>query len=477
MVLFGLTLVALCLLGVSSAADFTPLAGDLDPSFGSGGIVVAQSLGSIRGIAVQPDGKIVVAGESDAGFSLARFLPDGSPDQSFGSGGHVATSFADGGVVGAVALQSDGKIVVAGGNNRTVMGNSAFVLARYTPSGSLDPNFGADGITKTVIPTAYPPSDAAADALAVLPDGKILAGGTSSHGDGYGYGSTAALVRYTSNGALDSTFGDGGIVQPSVNGGSGLSGIVVQPDGDIVAVGTADGSHPYYVEQMMLVRYKPDGSLDARFGSGGAVATSPKSRYSGGPSVLQGGKIVVAGAAHNAFLVLARFDARGHLDPTFAKDGFAENRDVGGAPSAVVEQSDRKIVVAASGYAGEEGAVVRLLPDGRLDPSFGEGGIVRFGSVALALQSDGKILDGWENGSVLARLGGGSNCIVPGLRGATVPKARTDLKKASCGAHLERRFSKKVARGRVILTRPRAGLRVPGGTKVRVVVSRGRYGR
>jgi beta-lactam-binding protein with PASTA domain len=90
---------------------------------------------------------------------------------------------------------------------------------------------------------------------------------------------------------------------------------------------------------------------------------------------------------------------------------------------------------------------------------------------------DGKILDDWENGSVIARLGGGNNCIVPGLRGATVPKARTDLKKASCGARIEPQFSKKVARGRVILTRPRAGLRVPGGTKVRVVVSRGRYGR
>ena len=367
--------------------------------------------------------------------------------------------------------------MVAGDSYRSSTGYSVFTVARYTSSGSLDTSFGTEGITTTTFPDSGSPYNTGADALAVLPDGRILAGGTASCFCAYGTEETLVLVRYTPAGSLDSAFGLNGIAQASGEGDSVLGGIDVEPDGDIVAAGSAYGSHPYYVERMMLVRFKSDGSPDATFGTGGRVATNPKRRYTGGPSVLQNGKIVVAGAAHDAFLVLARFDARGRLDPTFGKDGFAEIRSVGGAPSAVVEQSDRKIVLATLAYGGDEGAVVRLLPDGRLDPGFGDGGIVRFGSVALALQSDGKILDGWRNGSVLARLGGGSNCIVPGLHVATVPEALTDLKKASCGAQIERQFSKKVARGRVILTKPRAGRRVLGGTKVVLVVSRGRNGR
>jgi uncharacterized delta-60 repeat protein len=431
----------------------------------------------------------------DHGLLLARYLPDGSPDPSFGDGGYAEAHTGDWAFASAVAVQPDGKIVVAGasdqGNDDAV--SSVFTLARYNPDGSLDPSFGTAGITTTDIPASGYRS-AGADALAVLAGGDILVGGSSRWGDPTGPGSTFVLARYTPDGLLDPTFGVDGIVQTSFYGDDALGGIAVQPDGKIVATGTgALAGHGQDVETIALARYEPDGSLDHTFGTGGKVTTRPKLHYDGGPSTFQGVNIVVAGftrpnSGANDVPLLARYDASGHLDPSFGKDGFAEirrvrgNAAVQGRPTAVLAQADGKLLIAAAA------SIVRLRPNGRLDESFGKGGIVsltdRVATSALALQVDGKILVGGSSGNtlqgaghtwVLARLTAGNNCVVPGLSGETVSKASARLKHAYCRrGHVSSRPSSTIKRGRVISSMPRRGVRRPGGARVDLTVSRGR---
>jgi uncharacterized delta-60 repeat protein len=494
---FGMAFLAFGLLGVSWAANL-PLAGDLDPSFGSGGLVT-HTLGSgespsISGIAVQPDGKIVVAGASspgDHGFLLTRYLPDGSLDPSFGDAGYIETKFTYWALAGAVALQPDGKIVVAG---KSFQGDdnydSEFTLARYEQDGSVDTSFGTGGITNTPIPEVIgqPGSAAGADALAVLPGGKILAGGWSRWGGITAPAGSFDLIEYSSIGRPDPAFGEGGIVQTQFKGDDYLSGIAVLPDGEIVATGTggAGGVHGVpEVDTMALARYEPDGSLDAGFGKSGKVTTAPKLHYRGGPATLQGAKIVVAGYADSGsdfFPVVGRFMEGGRLDSSFGAQGFVEIRRVTGQPTAVLTQADGKILVAVDNRGSDQqgdGAVVRLRRNGRLDTSFGRGGIVRISDEvsALALQMDQKILLGGGSGNAwtLERVLGGNNCVVPGLRGKTISKASSQLKTSHCSTgHVSKRFSSKVARGRVISTAPLRGDRLPGGTQVDLFVSKGK---
>jgi uncharacterized delta-60 repeat protein len=499
-ILCGLALLALGPLGVSSAARL-PLAGGLDPTFGSGGAVTQSAGSSIGGIAVQRDGKIVVVGRS----VFARYNPDGSLDPSFGSGAYAAIGFA----ADAVALEPDGKIVVAGSAgpvNDAVL--SEFALARYDANGSLDASFGTDGIAKTVIPEPTPYCgwcgwNAGAAALAVLPGGDIVAAGTVWGGpdpappDSPGWSSFFALTRYTPDGSLDSTFGDAGIVQTAFNQGFGfglapeLSGIAVQPDGKIVATGSASfGGHGVDEETMVLARYEPDGALDAGFGAAGTATTDLRRLYGGGPPTLQRGRILVAGwtlrrtaSGWTYFPLLARYEASGRLDSTFGTRGFAqidahtEGGALGGA-NAILAQHDGKILVADS-YTQGPPTVARLLPNGRLDPSFGRGGLVAFRGQpsSLALQANGKVLVAGvrANAGTLVRLIGGNNCVVPELRGKTVSQARASLVKSYCRrGSVSRRFSSKVKRGRVISAAAARGARLAGGTKIQLLVSKGR---
>ena len=476
-VFVGLVLSGLSLLGVSSAAVL-PLAGNLDPSFGNGGIVAATAEG-MGGIAVQPDGKIVVAGTSNSEeFRLARYLPDGSSDPSFGDGGSVETQVGEWAFATAIALQPDGKIVVAGssyqGGDGPPLIREEFTLARYNPDGSLDTSFGNDGITNTVIPeqqspnACFPASQAAAHALVILPGGDIVVAGSAEWDDGCSKftNTSFALARYTPDGSLDPTFGDGGIAQTASPGvGAALD---VQSDGELVAT-----------EGNALAGYAPDGSLNLAFDP------DPKLE-SDDTLTLQAGKIVVAGASRSAkrsrpwFPEVARYKTNGRLDPTFGAHGQTGiKRLVGLLPTALLTQNDGKLLVAASSpYDQPRGAVVRLLPNGRLDTHFGRGGIVSFadGVGSLATQEDGRILVGRStNEWALDRLIGGNNCVVPRLRGKRVSKASFALKNAYCSlGRISKRVSRSVIRGRVVSTAPLMGTRLPGGSKVDLVVSRGR---
>lgn len=476
--------------GVSWAAS-RPLAGGLDSSFGRSGAVThvpGPGVPGIGGITVQPDGRIVVASSASL---VARYLPDGSLDQGFGLGGYVATGFP----AYAVALQPDGRLVVAGASI-----DSGFAVARYEPDGSPDTSFGTDGLTTTTIPQGPfycgGSARARARALALLPDGNILAAGSveGSDCDVVGW-SSFVLVRYTSDGALDPSFGNAGITTTGFSdwapSPSSFGGMAVQPDGKIVATGSTGyaGHGGTWYESMALARYQPDGSLDPTFGTAGTVTTpevkvNPTRFRLGGPALLQNGRILVAGTTCvlkncDWVPVLARYDASGGLDSTFGQHGFAEiGRDIG-APSAMLAQGDRKILIAGNASYLGPAAVVRLLPDGRLDKSFGKGGAVTLGGLAsiLALQADGKILVGGRQGDAwtLTRLIGGNNCVVPALRGKSISKATATLERSYCRrGHVSRSFSGKVIRGLVISTTPPRGARVHGGAKIDLVVSRGK---
>ena len=481
----------------SSSVGASGLAGSFDPGFGGGEVTGS----GITALASQPDGKIVAAGYGTSGMLLARYLPDGTLDPSFGDDGSVQTAVPDLSSVAAVALQPDGKIVVAGTAEPIETGEFVFLLARFNANGSLDGSFGTDGMTTTDVPvTAHPQESAGAlaDALALLPDGRILVGGWAFQDPN---GQVAALVRYEPDGSLDTTFGDGGAAEsePAAFPYTGIEGLAVQSDGSVVASGFANGGEECPgtcntpTHAIAVWRFEPDGAPDTMFHGGKPSFTNTKLRYNGGPMTLQAGKIVVAGYAHGAHPVIERLKSNGAQDTTFGTHGFAVIRSVTGMPTAVLAQRNHKLLAIAPypGLGPSTSAIIRLLPNGRLDRSFGNGGIVQLGKAdtngeadtALALQADQKILFGGTSGdpryvqteSVLGRLLGGNNCVVPGLRGKTVSKARAELKASYCRTGgISRLFSNRIARGHIISTTPHPADRRPAATKVDLLVSRGR---
>jgi PASTA domain/Domain of unknown function (DUF5122) beta-propeller len=182
--------------------------------------------------------------------------------------------------------------------------------------------------------------------------------------------------------------------------------------------------------------------------------------------------------------VVARYAANGRLDTTFGDHGFATVSGplVASTPPAVAAQKDGAILLDLPGATGGTeamDALVRLTPNGRPDPSFGTAGVALLptsGSTALDVETDGKVLvGGGIDGSMLARVLGGNNCVVPVLRGKPLPTARTALTTSHCSAgSISRLYSNAVARGRVISTEPLRGGRLPGGARIALVVSRGR---
>lgn len=192
----------------------------------------------------------------------ARAVSGGTLDPTFGSGGKLLTDFGGQEMAYGVRVQADGKIVAAGFSNTD--GNHDFALARYDRDGTLDPTFGTGGKVLTDVSGAGSYDEARA--VAVEPDGKILAAGSSDAG-----GSTDfAVVRYDGDGTLDPAFGAGGQVLTNFGGSDYAYAVAVQGDGKVVAAGSSDAGGS---TDFALVRYNNDGSLDGRFGGGGKVLT------------------------------------------------------------------------------------------------------------------------------------------------------------------------------------------------------------
>ena len=380
------------------------LSGSLDTTFGTGGIVTTP-IGSYDACAyalgIQSDGRIVASGYyadgSNYDFTLVRYNTDGSLDTTFGTGGIVTTPIGSGNATAnALGIQSDGRILAAGSSYNG--SNNNFTLVRYNTNGSLDTTFGTGGIVTTSIGSGY----AGAYALGIQSDGKIMAGGYYADGSNYDF----ALVRYNTNGSLDTTFGTGGIVTTSTGSGYDIAYVLgIQPDGRILAAGSSHYGSNY---DFALVRYNTDGSLDTTFGTGGIVTTTIGS---GDSEVLalgiqSDGRIVAAGKSpdgSNYDFALVRYNTDGSLDTTFGTGGIVTTPFGFGWDYAntLVIQSDGRIVAAGKSFNGSnyDFALVRYNTDGSLDTTFGTNGKVTtpIGSydayaIALDIQSDGRIV-------------------------------------------------------------------------------------
>ena len=409
-VLTGMTATAvLAVTPVASAAT-----GDLDHSFGPAhdGTVLTDigAGGSAIGAAVarQADGKIVVVGAAAdhdlRKLTVARYNADGGLDSGFGTGGTVLTPIGKGKSAQAngVVVQPDGKILAVGG--AVDEGESKFTLARYTAAGALDTTFGTGGIVLTSFGTG---SNASASAVAVQPDGAIVASGGVVPTNGQ---AAFALARYTTAGALDTTFGTGGIVStaaPNLAGpATAASAVVIAPDGKIVTAGATGSSSQSAVA---LVRYTGAGALDTTFGTGGAVVTSIGSAanaVAGSLVLTPAGGIVTAGMAQDKGALkfaLTAYTPTGAPDPAFGPGGgtLIQVGDGGSAAATkLIRQADGKLVAIGTALDGgkRKFAVLRISATGAPDGSFGSGGsaLTAFGIGAFAtsavLQPDGKLV-------------------------------------------------------------------------------------
>jgi uncharacterized delta-60 repeat protein len=373
--------------------------GTLDSSFGEYGKVTTDfdsSDDKANAIALQGD-KIVVAGSSNSDFALVRYTADGTLDPSFGVNGLVTTDFNNSpDVARAIALQGD-KIVATGYNN------GDFALARYTANGTLDSSFGDNGKVTTDFNSFYDQANAI-----VLQGDKIIAAGYT---DNF-YSVDFALVRYTANGTLDTSFGEHGEVTTDFDHFTDeITSIVLQGDKIIVAGSAASSSGNF---EFALARYTADGRLDSSFGVNGLVTTDFSINFDEARSIaLQGNKIIVAGSAedsvnYNLDFALARYTADGTLDSSFGVNG----KLTGYFPASYTFFSGtaiqgNKIVAAGSAFSDnrtDDFALVRYMADGTFDSSFGEHGKVTTDfdrsddkANAIVLQGDKIIVAGSSN--------------------------------------------------------------------------------
>ena len=384
-----------------------------DLSFGDAGFVSATvnngvASGWATDVAVQSDGKIVVTAESANVENpevwdsyVLRFDQNGILDPSFGNGGVVRFRFSAAvhEWINVVAIQSDGKILVAG------KGDNITTVVRLKPDGSFDPSFGTAGKTNfTLVSRKW----AVPYSIRVQADGRIVLGLNSDN-------SAFGFVRLTSNGAFDSTFNGTGKLL--ISGGKGsataaLIDLVIQPDGKYVASGMLPSSSKGSTSQFALVRVNPNGSLDTTFGSGGKVVTNFGGTWSAARNlaVLPDGKIVAggdwlsSGTVGNQSYVFARYLANGQLDTTFGAGG----KSLISSPNfrrmlGIAIQDDGRIV--GSGWDRNPNTtdgnflIVRINPNGDLDPDFGTGGITITDYLgrndhgnAMAVQADGKFV-------------------------------------------------------------------------------------
>jgi uncharacterized delta-60 repeat protein len=358
--------------------------GSVDTSFGGGdgwaSIDVGGGFQQVFAMAVQADGKIMLTGQAGfpANIGLARLNADGSVDTGFGGGaGYVITSIGAGNEHGvAVQVLGSGKIVV--GATTTTPGTRDYALLQYNSDGTLDTGFGGgDGIVTTAIGAGTD----WLETIAVQSDGKIVGTG--------GNQSDVVVVRWNTDGTLDTSFGGGdGIVTTDVGTGIDVSNdVLLQPDGKIVvgALATLSGN-----DSLVVLRYNSDGTLDSGFGSGGIASAVPSAT----PNQWQahvvrqadGALIVVADqsdANYDYSVVAARFTSSGVLDTSWGGgDGVAE-QIVGKyleVKDAIVTSSGRLLVASWGEDAsfndfhslvmfGTEGSEVQ-----RVSPSFTEGG-------------------------------------------------------------------------------------------------------
>jgi uncharacterized delta-60 repeat protein len=340
--------------------------GALDQSFGTNGLATeAFGFGYNAGtaIAALPDGNVIAGGiiYGTAGlprpFGIARFLSNGTLDPTFGAGGKVTTLVpAINGVgVASIRVQPDGRIVVVGmaDNNVAVPAlvstPNQLVLARYDQFGVLDPTFGTSGI---VVTTANSSVDSVSAAVVTADGGIVVAGRGSTSAFDLGI----AVWRFRSDGSLDTTFGTAGrtivapVALPASGGYPWAQSMVVDPNGNLV-IGGYRGQDDFGISPLLIVRLRPNGSLDTTFGTGGVTTTKvgKMASYAFALAVQPDGKIVAAGTTADETgqrVLLARYLPNGTLDPWIGRGGVVETT-VGqnSAAMGVSVRSDGKVTL------------------------------------------------------------------------------------------------------------------------------------
>jgi uncharacterized delta-60 repeat protein len=302
--------------------------GSLDSTFDTDGIIQGET-GQANAVALQADGKIVITGRigtlQGTFFAVLRYNSNGTPDTSFSGDGVLTTSDLITG--NAIAIQPDGKIVVAG--TLITVGSDDFAVVRINTDGTLDTTFDGDGKLSTAVgdPSVNNGNDAA-KAVAIQSDGKIIVGG---HSPFINTSRDFSLVRYNPNGSLDSTFdGDGILHTPFDNSAQNeaLQAITIDANGKIVAVGTADTA--VAEQSFALIRYNQDGSPDNAFSGDGKllIKTRPNTFDEANAVTIQSGKILIAGMSGFSAkdFALVRFNTDGTLDQSFGSNGAVYTR-------------------------------------------------------------------------------------------------------------------------------------------------------
>jgi uncharacterized delta-60 repeat protein len=384
----------------------------LVPTFGIKGTTYTQFFehtnSVAKGAVIQPDGKVVAVGDIAGGadFIVTRYNADGSPDTSFGPNhdGKVLTAFAKPAVATAVALESDGKILVAGYTEAYSSAPGDFALARYNADGSLDTSFGTGGLVTTGFAIFGTNVGNVANCIVIDSTGRIVLGGYTT--DPISTNSLFALARYTVNGTLDGTFGTGGEVVTQLSGSdySGIDAAALDARGRIVIAGysaTGTDNTGNQATRFALARYNTNGSLDRTFGTGGEVITNIRTGNedsANGLAIQPDGKIVAAGSTYDPNkslrdFALVRYTTGGSLDKTFGIGGtvVTDFGDTGFSDiNAVTLDAQGRIAVAGYTSPGYNHnpvaydstpvfALARYTSSGNLDKTFGTGGEVGSG--------------------------------------------------------------------------------------------------
>ncbi len=392
----AVSVLLVCLLGVVSPAQGAP--GELDTGFSGDGMVLTDVglFGSVADLTTQADGRVVGVGSAVNDLVVARYTAAGGPDPSFGGDGLVSLNFGESTRGRAVRVQPDGRIVVAG--YQTTFPSTTVMVVRFMPDGSLDDTFGTGGLVTVDV------GGAASEAhdLELLADGRILAAGYVTTGDG----ADLVLVQLNGDGTPDATFGGGdGIAVADLAGGEDWGNTLArQSDGRIIVGGTAFMDGQGY--GAFVARFGTDGAPDTTFGTGGHTFTPADYGHTLGKiaGVGDDDSIILVGtgfsdAAVPKFSVI-KFQANGNLATGFGDGGIVTTVPGPGwtyGMDGVVDDQGRILVVGTNNDNGRRAIIIRYLPAGGIDPSYGTDGQVAIEAGqanAAALSSDGSLLVG-----------------------------------------------------------------------------------
>ena len=320
----------------------------------------------------QPDGKLVAAGysiqQATKEITLMRLNANGTADSTFGQNGFVEMnagiihSYAK-----AVCLQQDGKILVAGYYDNNFYNDA--LIARFNTDGTPDSTFGNAGLITYVMGNQY---DEFHD-IAVQPDGKIVVGGRTWQNNSYDF----IVMRLFSDGNPDTLFGVNGIATTDFNGNYDcITSLILLPGNRIVVSGHTEIGASYFA----AAKYLNDGSLDVTFGTNGKISIGSGSRLDRcyGMTMVADSSLILAGRHHNSSideLMLVKLSKTGVPDSTFGTAGVRMYPTVHASDvlNDIVTQADDKLVACGKGD-GNNAMVMRFLPDGTPDNTFGNQG-------------------------------------------------------------------------------------------------------